>query len=55
LKGGVFDINYDWNTPHAEHQQGPSQDVRANGAENFIPFDGTIRNCFVNSVIEIFG
>lgn len=55
LKGGVFDVNNDWMTPHSEHDFGVNQDVRANGGDSSIPFDDTIRTWFVNKVIEIFG
>jgi hypothetical protein len=55
LKGGIFDINYNWIPPHAEHQDGREVDVRANGGQWSIPFDDTIRAWFVQKVIDLFG
>jgi hypothetical protein len=54
-KGGLFDLNANWLTPHSEHRLGRNIDVRANGGSFSIPFDSTIRDWFVQRVIEIFG
>jgi hypothetical protein len=53
--GGVFDLNSDWAPPHVSHNIGVSQDVRANGGADSIPFDTDIRTWFVQKVEDLFG
>lgn len=57
IKGGVFDVTNDgnWNPPHNQHRTGRNIDVRANGGDNSIPFNGTIRNWFTTRVQQLFG
>lgn len=54
-RGMVFDLGQNYSPPHVSHQEGRSQDVRANGGAYSIPFDATIRQWFVQRVEEIFG
>jgi hypothetical protein len=35
--GGVFDLDTDWDEPHAEHARGTVIDIRANSADGAIP------------------
>ncbi len=55
IKGGLFDVNANFRTPHARHTGGFDQDVRANGGPNSVPFDPAIRTWFENQVFLIFG
>jgi hypothetical protein len=55
IRGGIFDIAFNWVPDHREHQTGRSQDVRSNGGEYSIPYDNTIRQWFENWCIQRFG
>lgn len=37
IRGGLFDIDADWDTPHEEHREGTVIDIRANGTATAIP------------------
>lgn len=54
-KGGLFDVNGNWQTPHSAHRTGRNIDVRANGLPFSISTDQAIRDWFVQRVVEIFG
>lgn len=53
--GGRFDISANWDAPHATHNIGESQDVRANGGTSSIPPDTAVRDWFVQKVQDLFG
>lgn len=54
-RGGIFDLGGNYGPPHHEHREGTSQDVRANGGPNSIPFISEVRQWFEERVFQIFG
>jgi hypothetical protein len=54
-RGGVFDLNNNYQGPHYEHGGGNAQDVRANNAPNAIPHDAEVRAWFEERVRQLFG
>lgn len=55
IRGGVFDINQNYNPPHNLHRTGEDIDVRANNAPNAIPHIAEVRDWFVSEVERLFG
>lgn len=53
VKGGVFDLNQNFQGPHQRHRGGLDQDVRANGGPNSIPFDPATRSWF-EALVQIY-
>ena len=52
--GGVFDLQLNSAPPHAEHNIGENQDVRANNLPYAIPHDADIRAWFEETALELF-
>ena len=51
VRGGLFDIDANWQQDHIEHRLGINTDIRANdcfGRRNFIPRDTAVRDRWID-------
>lgn len=57
-RGGLFDLDADWDVPHKEHRRGSVIDIRANGTatavpqENFKEFQQIVNHLNMTSIFE---